>query len=59
MVTHHLLDILPEIDRVILLCNGCVFADGAKSEVLTSERLTELFGLPVKLARRDGYYQLW
>ena len=35
MVTHHLLDILPEIDRVILLCQGRVFADGAKSEVLT------------------------
>ena len=59
MVTHHLLDILPEIGRVILLCQGRVFADGAKSEVLTSKRLTELFGLPVKLARRDGYYQLW
>jgi iron complex transport system ATP-binding protein len=59
VVTHHLLDILPEIDRVILLREGRVFADGAKSEVLTSERLTELFGLPVKLARRDGYDQLW
>ena len=59
MVTHHLPDILPEIDRVILLRRGRVFADGPKSELLTTERLTELFGLPVELARRDGYYHLW
>jgi len=59
MVTHHLPDILPEIDRVILLRQGRVFADGAKSELLTTERLSELFGLPVELARRDGYYHLW
>ena len=59
MVTHHLPDILPEIDRVILLRQGRVFADGPKSELLTTERLTELFGLPVELARRDGYYHLW
>ena len=59
MITHHLPDILPEIDRLILLRGGRVFADGAKSELLTTERLTELFGLPVELARRDGYYHLW
>jgi len=59
MVTHHLSDILPEIDRVILMGKGRIFADGPKSELLTTERLTELFGLPVNVAQRDGYYQLW
>ena len=59
MVTHHLPDILPEIDRVILLRQGRIFADGSKQELLTTERLTGLFGLPVELARRDGYYHLW
>ncbi len=59
MVTHHLPDILPEIDRVILLRQGQVFADGPKTEILTTERLTGLFGLPVELAQRDGYYHLW
>jgi len=58
MVTHHLPDILPEIDRVILLRQGRVFADGAKSELLTTKHLTEQFGLPVKVARRGGYYHL-
>jgi iron complex transport system ATP-binding protein len=59
MVTHHLPDILPEIDRVILLREGRVFADGPKSDLLTTDRLSDLFGLPVELARRDGYYHLW
>jgi iron complex transport system ATP-binding protein len=59
MVTHHLPDIIPEMERVILLRQGRVFADGPKSELLTSGRLTELFDLPVELARRDGYYHLW
>src|SRR6202165_3094609 len=59
LVTHHLPDIIPEIDQIILLQNGRVFADGGKQQLLTAERLTQLFGLPVELARRDGYYHLW
>src|SRR5580704_5894184 len=59
MVTHHLPDIIPEMERVILLRQGRIFADGSKQELLTTERLTGLFGLPVELARRDGYYHLW
>jgi len=59
LVTHHLPDIIPEIDRVIFLRNGRVFADGGKAELLTPQRLAELFGAPVELARRDGYYHMW
>ncbi len=59
VVTHHLSDIIPEIARVILLKNGRIFADGQKQELLTAPRLGELFGVPVELARRDGYYHLW
>jgi iron complex transport system ATP-binding protein len=59
VVTHHLSDIIPEITRVILLKNGRIFADGQKQELLTAPRLGELFGTPVELARRDGYYHLW
>ena len=42
MVTHHLPDILPEIDRVILLREGRVFADGPKNALLTTERLSRI-----------------
>ena len=59
LVTHHLGDIIPEIERVILLGQGRVVADGPKDEILTAERLSALFGLPVELASRNGYYNLW
>jgi iron complex transport system ATP-binding protein len=59
LVTHHLADIIPEIERVILMRAGRIVADGRKVEVLTAAALADLFGLPVDLARRDGYYHLW
>ena len=59
LVTHELADIVPEIERVVLMANGRILADGHKEEVLKEETLTRLFGLEVKLARRDGYYHLW
>ena len=59
MVTHHLPDILPEMERVVLLRHGRIFADGPKNDLLTTERLSELFGHPVDVVRRDGYYHLW
>jgi iron complex transport system ATP-binding protein len=59
MVTHHLSDLIPEIERVILMDRGRIIADGPKREVLTAARLSELFGRPLELLERDGYYNLW
>jgi iron complex transport system ATP-binding protein len=59
LVTHHLSDIVPEIDRVIMIRDGEIVADGFKEDVLTASALRELFGVKVELARRDGYYHLW
>lgn len=59
LITHHLADILPEIDRVVMLRQGRIFADGSKSELLTEERLQKLFGIPVTMAQRDGFYHVW
>jgi iron complex transport system ATP-binding protein len=59
MVTHHLSDLIPEIERVVLMSGGRVAADGPKAEMLTASRLSALFGLPLDLAERDGYYNLW
>lgn len=56
-VTHHIEEIVPEIERVVLLKEGRVFCDGPKSEVLTSERLSELFDAPIQLtASASGYF---
>ncbi len=59
LVTHHLDDIIPEIERVVLLRAGTVFLDGPKGEVLTSERLSSTFGVSVEVVTRDGYYHAW
>jgi iron complex transport system ATP-binding protein len=59
LVTHHLSDIVPEIERVILMRNGQIDADGPKRELLTANRLRELFRVDVQLAERGGYYHLW
>ena len=59
LVTHNLTDIIPEIARVVLLKNGRIVCDGPKEQVLTAEALTELFGTPVEIVERGGYYHLW
>jgi len=59
LVTHELADIVPEIQRVVLLSRGRVVADGPKEEILQVERLAALFGIKVEMARRDGHYHLW
>jgi iron complex transport system ATP-binding protein len=59
LVTHELPDIVPEIERVVLMSNGRIVADGRKEEVLQAETLGQLFRLKVELGRRDGYYHIW
>jgi len=59
VVTHSLSEIIPEIDRVILLRDGRVLEDGPKARLLTSDTLTRVFGLPIEVGRRDGYYHAW
>jgi iron complex transport system ATP-binding protein len=59
LVTHELSDIVPEIDRVMLMSNGRIAADGRKEDILQPERLAAVFGIKVEIGRRDGYYHLW
>lgn len=56
IVTHHLNEIPPEVDRIVLLQNGRIVADGPKAKVLTSRQLTEVYETPVRVAEIDGYY---
>jgi iron complex transport system ATP-binding protein len=59
LVTHELPDVVPEIERVVLMSKGRIVADGRKEEVLQAKSLGKLFGLDVELGRRDGYYHIW
>ena len=58
VVTHHVDQIPPEVERVLLLKAGQVFADGPKDEVLTGAILSKLFQVDVQVVERDGYFQV-
>jgi len=59
MVTHHVSDLIPEIQRVVLMNQGRIIADGPKRQMLIESTLSELFRRPLQLSERDGYYNLW
>lgn len=59
MVTHHLGDILPEIKRIILMRDGRVIADGPRDELLTEQRLSELFHTPIRIGRDAEWLHSW
>ena len=59
LITHHIADILPEIQRVILMRGGRIVADGAKEKLLTADVLSELFGVRVEVTERDGFLYAW
>src|SRR5215475_5838385 len=59
LVTHHVSEIIPEMERVILLRDGRVMADGAKDEVLTERNLREMFDVPIRLHKEDGFFHIY
>ncbi|RYD32501.1 MAG: ATP-binding cassette domain-containing protein [Verrucomicrobiaceae bacterium] len=58
LVTHHPGEIPPEIDRVILLREGQIFADGPKREILTSARLSELYQVQLGVTWSNGWCEV-
>ena len=56
LVTHQVSDVLPEMGRVLMMQQGRIVADGATVELLTSERMTELFRRPVEVGEREGVW---
>jgi iron complex transport system ATP-binding protein len=59
LITHHIADILPEIDRIVMMNSGRIVADGSKRELLTAHQLGKLFGRKIALVERDGYWNAW
>ncbi len=58
LVTHYPEDIIPEVDRVVMIKEGKLFADGSKAELLTSARMSALFDVPLRIIEQDGYFSL-
>lgn len=58
LVTHHVSDLIPEIERVILFRDGRIVADGPKAKMLTSARLSRLFGAKLRVVRQGRTFEL-
>jgi len=54
LVTHHVEEIIPEIERVVLLRDGRVLADGTRAELLCDAPLSALFGGPITVREHEG-----
>ncbi len=59
LITHHIADILPEMKRIVMMREGRIVADGTKDDLLTEERLSDLFGRKIVMSERDGYWNAW
>jgi iron complex transport system ATP-binding protein len=57
IVTHHIHEIPPEVERVVFLKQGKILQDGEKRSILTEAKLSQLFDCPVSLAQANGWYQ--
>jgi len=59
LITHHIADIPPEIDRILMMKDGRIIADGPKSDLLTAPRLSDLFKTEVHLTQKEGFHHAW
>lgn len=55
-ISHHINEIVPEVDRVIALKNGSIAHDGNKRSIFTSACLSELYATAIRVIEVDGLY---
>lgn len=56
LVTHHVEEIPPGFDRMLILAEGRVRAAGPIEQVLTGETLTAVYGMPLAVRSSEGRY---
>jgi iron complex transport system ATP-binding protein len=59
LITHQVSDIIPEIDRILMMKDGQIIADGSRKALLTEQSLSNLFRIEVRLTERDGFQHAW
>ena len=58
MITHDLGDIPKNVDRVVMMKDGKIFADGEKKELLSSAGVSELFSADIEVTEDNGMYRM-
>jgi len=58
MITHELEDIPKDVTRIIMIKNGRIFADGPKERMLTSETISELYDMNIRVTELSGSYHM-
>ncbi len=58
LVTHYPEDIVPQVNRVVLIKDAAIHADGAKDELLTDDVMSDLFDVPLQVESDEGWYSL-
>lgn len=58
LVTHHVDEIIPEIERVLLLQRGRIACDGSKADVLAGHHLSRVFDAPLVVEQTGGYFHV-
>ena len=55
-VTHDISTITKIYDRVIMLKDGKIIADGDQNKVINSENLNKLYGIDVEVIENNGFW---
>lgn len=58
LVTHHVDEIFPEIQRVVLLRKGEIALDGPKETIFTSQNLSQVYEHPLELTKHKDFFQI-
>lgn len=58
LVSHRIEEIIPEIQRVVLLKEGSIVGDGPTAAMLQDEPLSALYGLPLRVVSHGGCRQV-
>ena len=56
LVTHHLHEVLPEIDWFVFLKSGELVAQGERKELLTDKKISNLFEIPINIEQKNGRF---
>ena len=59
LATHHIDEIPPEIERIILMRDGKIYDEGDKKKLLTDNKMTEFFEMPLKVVFSNGFYKIF